>query len=215
MAEGTTDAGDDIASGSDDSAPVRELELSRSFHFGKQLPLDTLPPETIERLRAGGELSPAELTIVQAAALRDAGPLGELVQAVLSSGAGVSVSADDSLDAAAAAGPHEGNFVAVPGSARTFKWRWSSQTGPETAGFEPATYYEALSGKRDPQRDFFIASRRIINAVVWAIALGLPIGLTALTIGTGQSLETIVWVGIAAFIVGMMFRASFPRTPFD
>jgi hypothetical protein len=44
-------------------------------------PLDTLPSETIERLRAGGELSPAELAIVQAAALRDAGPFASLVQA--------------------------------------------------------------------------------------------------------------------------------------
>ncbi|CAN5580697.1 hypothetical protein BH23CHL6_BH23CHL6_00150 [soil metagenome] len=80
---------------------------------------------------------------------------------------------------------------------------------------DPATYYEALTGRRDPARDTFVSARRAINLLVWILALGLPIGLTALTIATGQSLDTIVFVGIGALIVGMMFRSSFPKTPFD
>ncbi|HUG48749.1 MAG TPA: hypothetical protein VMP67_10105 [Candidatus Limnocylindria bacterium] len=195
---------------------MSKIELKRSFQFGKPLPLDTLPPETIERLRAGGEITPAELAIVQAAALRDAGPFGELVQAALSSQSEVSRSSGDSVDTAATPALAEGNFVAVPGGGvRTFEWRWPGEGGQETADFEPATYYEALTGKRDPQRNFFITARRVMNVGVWVIALGLPIGLITLAIATGQTLETIVWVGIGASIVGMMFRVSFPRTPFD
>lgn len=209
------DASDDVPSAPDTNPPLNQFELKRSFQFGKPLPLDTLPPETIERLRAGGEITPADLAIVQAAALSDAGPFGKLVQAALSSQAEVSRSAGDSLDRPAAAALAEGKFVAVPGGVRTFEWRWPGEGAQETADFQPATYYEALTGKRDPQRNFFISARRVLNAGVWAITLGLPIGLVALAIATGQSLETTIWVGIGAFIVGMMFRVSFPRTPFD
>jgi hypothetical protein len=207
------DAGDDLEPVADADASVRELKFSRSFRFGKQLPYDILPPETIARLRAGGELSPLELEIVQSAALRDAGPLGELVRA-LSSQADVSSSTEASVADLAAAAPADANFVAVPGSVRTFEWRWRGRPDGQTVELEPATYYEALTGRRDPARSIFITVRRVINLLVWTIALGLPIGLTALTIATGQTLETIVVVGIGAAVVGMMFRSSLPRTPF-
>ncbi len=205
---------DDVESVTDADASEHKFRISRSLQFGKQLPHDILPPDTIERLRAGGELSPAELAIVQSAALRDAGPLGQLLHAALSRQAEASSSTDASVDALAAGVPADGSFLTVPGSERTFVWQWPGKPGRDVVEREPATYYEALTGKRDPDRNFFITARRAINLLVSAIALGLPIGLTALAIVTGQSLETIVFVGIGASIVGMMIRSSFPRTPF-
>src|SRR5687767_3024561 len=56
----------------------------------------------------------------------------------------------------------------VPGDTRTFKWEWRGPDcndapkpkpddllSPDT---KPATYYEALSGRRDPMRNFFITA---------------------------------------------------------
>ncbi len=111
--------------------------------------------------------------------------------------------------------PADADVTVVPGRSQRWEWRWSPQdaTTPEDVD-EPATYYEALTGRRDAQRDFFIRSRRILDRIVWGIALGVPAAIVALAIVTGQSLETVVFIGIAAFAVGMMFRHSFPRTPF-
>jgi hypothetical protein len=79
---------------------------------------------------------------------------------------------------------------------------------------EPATYYEALTGKPDPNREFFIRSRAALNLAVTILALAIPIGLIALGIITGADLQTIVFMGIVGLIVGFMIKTSFPRTPF-
>ena len=202
--------------GGDDPRPT-EWTFDRSFELGKDLPLDVLPPETIARLRAGGQTSPEELAMVQSAALADAGPLGKLVQAFLAAQPPPTTTAGETSAVQPGSPVGDGGLAVVPGSVRTYEWRWPGERKPTGTAddFEPATYYEALTGKRDPQRDFFITARRILKVGVWLIALGLPIGLVALAITAGQSGETLFVVGLAAFIVGMMFKASFPRTPFD
>ena len=118
--------------------------------------------------------------------------------------------------------PDDPSVTVVQGPVRRFEWKWGgpsagSQPSPEHPELEgePATYYEALSGRRDPHREFFVTSRRLINTVVTLIAIGLPVGVVAAAIISGADLETIVLFGIAAAIVGLMFKSSFPRTPFD
>jgi hypothetical protein len=113
--------------------------------------------------------------------------------------------------------PDDPNVTVVPGPASTFKWEWGgreNESPTDVSDFKPATYYEALSGRRDPMRNFFINARRVINAVFWIIAIGLPVGLVTLGIVTGQSLETVVFMGIFGAIIGLMLRTTFPRTPF-
>jgi hypothetical protein len=195
--------------------------LRAGGQFGKQLPIDILPPEAVERLRAGGTLTPQELALVHAAATAPGSIAGVL---------------PDVLDRIAAPAEVQRSDVAVPGdipgSAHSWTWTWrpggaahgaatGQRPGAPAPGMlardhvaEPATYYEALSGQRDPHRDVFIAVRRILNLVTWAIALGLPVVLVAIAVLTGQSFETIVFTGIGATVVGLMFKHSFPRTPF-
>lgn len=192
---------------------TRELRLSRSFQFGRALPHDILPPETIARLRAGGQLTPAELAKVRAAALARSGLLGRFV-AALTSHADAPLTANTSPDARTAGTSASPDSVVVPGSVRSFEWSWSNERGSRTADTQPATYFEALTGGRDPARSFLVTARRIINGLVWVIALGLPLVLVVVALATGQSAQTVVVVGIAAFAIGMMFRHSFPRTPF-
>lgn len=76
------------------------------------------------------------------------------------------------------------------------------------------TYYEALSGRRDPQREFFMRARRIINTGATVIAIAFPVILVAGAIIAGADLQTIVVLGIGGAVVGLMFKTSFPRTPF-
>jgi hypothetical protein len=102
----------------------------------------------------------------------------------------------------------------APGSMRRFQWTLGSEEPKADAEPEPATYYEALTGRPDPMRGFFVTSRRILNVVTWIIALGIPVGLVTLGVVLGESSETIVITGIAGLIVGMMIKVSFPRTPF-
>jgi hypothetical protein len=106
----------------------------------------------------------------------------------------------------------------IPGPMPRFRWEWRRpETAPpevDTLDREPATYYEALSGRPDPMRDFFVNGRRILNWIVTTIAIGLPIGLISLGLLTGQSFETIFFMGFGGAVVGLMFRSSFPRTPF-
>ena len=117
--------------------------------------------------------------------------------------------------------PRDSAPISGPEGGQTFKWEWrAGQNGPPPddalpPDTEPATYYEALSGRRDPMRNFFINARRVIRAGVWIIAIGIPVALIALTVATGQSLETIVVVAIGGAIVGLLFATSFPKTPFD
>jgi hypothetical protein len=126
--------------------------------------------------------------------------------------------------------PDDPNLTVIPGETRSFKWQWGGNdpaiypatdqpTDPATKSapgpdLEPATYYEVLTGRPDPNRDFFVNARRVINFVVWMIALGLPIGLVTLGIVVGADLQTIVLMGLAGLVVGFMFKTSFPRTPF-
>ena len=114
--------------------------------------------------------------------------------------------------------PARRGMSVVPGEER--RWEWSLGNDHRSAERtdevqEPATYYEAFTGRRDPQRDLFIRVRRVLNAIAWAVALGLPAGALILTVATGQDLQTIVLMTFAAFAVGMLLRRSFPRTPFD
>jgi hypothetical protein len=102
----------------------------------------------------------------------------------------------------------------VPGSVHRFEWTLGSEGPKPDDAPEPATYYEALTGRPDPMRGFFVTSRRILNVVTWIIALGIPVGLVTLGVVLGESTETIVIMGIAGLIVGMMIKVSFPRTPF-
>jgi hypothetical protein len=105
----------------------------------------------------------------------------------------------------------------LPVGRREFKWELGAakpagvEANPEQ---EPATYYEALTGKPDPNRQFFITARRTLNLTVTILALAIPIGLVALGIVTGADLQTIVFMGIVGLIVGLMIKTSFPRTPF-
>jgi hypothetical protein len=102
----------------------------------------------------------------------------------------------------------------VTGSEHRFEWTLGGEEPKPDAESEPATYYEALTGRPDPMRAFFVTGRRILNVVTWIIALGIPTSLVTLGVVLGESTETIVLMGIAGLIVGMMIKVSFPRTPF-
>jgi hypothetical protein len=102
----------------------------------------------------------------------------------------------------------------VPGSEHRFDWTLGGEDPKADDASEPATYYEALTGRPDPMRGFFVTSRRILDVVTWIIALGIPVSLVTLGVVLGESTETIVIMGIAGLIVGMMIKVSFPRTPF-
>jgi hypothetical protein len=104
--------------------------------------------------------------------------------------------------------------VAVPGTTHKFEWTVGGNEAERDPAPEPATYYEALTGRPDPMRGFFVTTHRILNIVTWIIALGIPVGLVTLGVVLGESTETIVIMGIAGLIVGMMFKVSFPKTPF-
>ena len=79
---------------------------------------------------------------------------------------------------------------------------------------EPATYYEALTGRRDPDRGLFISARTWLNRVVTAIALAIPVLLVGTAILGHADLQTIVLLGVFGLGVGLMLKSSFPRTPF-
>jgi hypothetical protein len=108
----------------------------------------------------------------------------------------------------------------VPGRTRQFEWRWEHSAGePNEPGephvTDPATYYEALTGKPDPRRAAFISVRRALGLALWVVALAIPTVLVVLAISSGQSLETIVFMGAAGLLVGLLIRSSAPKTPFD
>jgi hypothetical protein len=106
----------------------------------------------------------------------------------------------------------------IPGTTHSLKLTWggaqdstTDQPGPER---QPATYYEALSGRPDPMRDFFVTARRMLNLVVTIIAIGIPVGLVTLGLMVGADFQAIVFMGIFGLIVGLMIKTSFPRTTF-
>jgi hypothetical protein len=180
----------------------------------KPLPTGLLSREVIERLRSGEPLSVADLEKLRSATSADAGIVEKLMEGLLA--AGFVESQDpggaDSTLPAGLAGDH--NVAIVPASAQKFKWTWKSNKQARETGSEPATYYEALTGQPDPMRSFFVTARRLLDVVTWVIALGVPLGLVALAIVTGQAPDTIFFMGFAGLLVGMMFKRSFPRTPF-
>jgi hypothetical protein len=187
--------------------------LNFSLGFGKQLPNDVLSPEAVERLRSGGALSADDLEKLRAAA-GVPGLVGSLLEAALPAADPERHEPDGADLTTEVQLPGDPSVVAVPGSVHRFEWTLGS-TQPEREGeSDPATYYEALTGRPDPMRGFFVTSRRILNVVTWIIALGIPVGLVMLGIVLRESTETIVLMGIAGLIVGMMFKVSFPRTPF-
>ena len=113
--------------------------------------------------------------------------------------------------------PDDPGVKIVEGPTRTFEWK----LGPRAANAdqpeleeEPATYYEALTGRRDPHREFFVTSRRLLNLTVTLIAIGIPVLLVAAGMLGGADLQTIVLLGVAGLVVGLMFKSTFPRTPF-
>jgi hypothetical protein len=108
--------------------------------------------------------------------------------------------------------PEDVKVVVAP--PRKFEWRWEGDKAARDRGTEPATYYEALSGRPDPMRGFFVTSRRLLDIVTWIVALGIPLGLVALGILTGESPETIFFMGFLGLFVGMLFKHSLPKTPF-
>lgn len=189
------------------------LELKFSRGFGEQLPIDVLSTEALERLRSGGALSAEDLEKLQSAA-GVPGFVGSLLQAALPPGDREHHDADGAEVMTAAELAGDPGVVAVPGSVHRFEWTLRGNEAERDAEPEPATYYEALTGRPDPMRAFFVISRRILNAVTWIIALGIPAGLVTLGVVLGEPLESIVIMGIAGLIVGMMFKVSFPKTPF-
>lgn len=111
------------------------------------------------------------------------------------------------------------NATIIEGPTRRFEWTLGPPTDQAAGddgglGRPPETYYEALSGRPDPHREFLVTARRTLNLIVTLTAVAIPVGLVALTIVTGQTLETIVFAGIAGAIVGLMLKTTFPRTPF-
>ena len=124
---------------------------------------------------------------------------------------GQPLSADDLEKLRSAGDP---SVAIVPGNVRRFRWTWKGDDSARDTGSEPATYYEAFTGKPDPMRAFFVTSRRLLDLVTWIIALGIPLGLVTLGIVTGASPDTIFFMGFAGLVVGMMFKYSLPKTPF-
>ena len=117
--------------------------------------------------------------------------------------------------------PDDPGVTVVQGPVRKFEWKWggppsSTETKPEQPQLEgePATYYEALSGRPDPNREFFVTGRRLLNGVVTVVATGIPVALVILGIASGADLQTIVVFAIAGAVVGLMLKSTFPRTPF-
>jgi hypothetical protein len=190
-----------------DSEGRRTINIGFSLGGTRPIPHDALPPEMLERLRAGGTLTDADLAVLSAAA--GGSPLGKLLDVVLSSGQFTEIPGQ----APSTAVNDDGASIVASGPVRAFEWRFDGSEGA-SARSAPATYYEALSGRPDPAREWFVNARRGLSLIVTGLAIALPIGATALAIAVGESLETIVFVAIAASMVGLMIKTTFPRTPF-
>jgi len=187
------------------------FKLERSIGGTTQLPADALSPEAIARLRAGGTLTAEEFTALRAAAAETGSVSARLFDALLSAGAlEVGTTAEGKPTRELADDP---NVLLVEGPAKTIEWHWSDPDS--TIVPRPVTYYEALTGRPDPQREFFVTSRRILNGIVTAVAIGLPLVLVLLGIAVGESAETIFFMGMFGLIVGLMLKKSLPGNPFD
>ena len=109
--------------------------------------------------------------------------------------------------------PDDPAVTVVPGPAHTFRWQLGGE--PEAGRQQaPRTYYEAFTGEPHPATDMLVSARRFLDLALWAIALGFPAALVVLGIVNGEPLETIVLMGAFGAGIGLLFRHSFPRTPF-
>jgi hypothetical protein len=178
----------------------------------KPLPIDVLSPEVIERLRSGGRLSTDDVEKLRSATWADSRVVGALIDQIVDLAKSQDPDSPDSTLPADLAG--DPNVVIAPGGVQKFEWTWQGNDSGGDTSSKPATYYEALTDQPDPMRGFFVASRRLLNAVTWFIALGVPLGLVTVGIVAGAPPDTIFFVGLGALIVGMMFKSSFPKTPF-
>ena len=203
-------AADPVAAG----PSVKAFDLQFSLGSMKPLPSDLFTADTLERLRSGGELSADEIAKLTAATSADSGMVATLLESLRAAGFAPVDDRSASVTPLQLERSGDRNTVIVPGSTQRFEWQWK---GGDTAGDSerrPATYYEALSGRPDPLRGFFVASRRLLDITTWIIALGVPLGLVLLGVINGAAPDTIIFVGLFALIVGMLFKHSFPRTPF-
>ena len=99
-----------------ESDSARDLRFERSGEFSGQLPLDVLPPEAIERLRAGGDLTPEEMAMLRSRALADSGPMGRLIDAAITSG----------LFRETGRGQPR-HWPELRGEDRAYEWKWPTQ----------------------------------------------------------------------------------------
>jgi hypothetical protein len=195
------------------SSEKDRLVAKLSFSFGgRQQPLSpgALSPELLERLREGGDLTAADWALLRRAAVTEGSVEAGLLSALLRSGLigdGV-VAAEGSVAQAA-----DGTTI-ITSPTTVHEWRHDPATAHQPAPV-PRTYYEALTGRPHPATDRLISVGRSLHLLVTLLAIGLPIGLTALMISLGESLETIVFVAVGASIVGLMLRSTFPRLAFD
>jgi hypothetical protein len=163
-----------------------------------ETPVEALSSEDLERLRAASASS---------------GVVGMLLDGLEAAGfteVDVAEHPDATLPSATVKEPEARS---VPLRARRFAWRSRPNDAEGATTSEPATYYEALTGKPDPMRDFFVTGRRLLDVVTWIIALGLSLGLVALGIVTGASADTVV-IGLRRVAGGHVDQFSLPRTPF-
>jgi hypothetical protein len=190
------------------------FNLNFSIGSMKPLPAGVLSDEVIERLRSGDPISADDLEKLRSVTSADERIVGKLMEGMLAAGFANSQDADGADPTLPADPTGDPNVVIVPGSVQKFEWNWKGNDLARDTESEPATYYEALTGQPDPMRGFFVTSRRLLNVVTWLIAVGVPLGLVTLGIVTGESPDTIFFMGFAGLVVGMLFKHSFPKTPF-
>ena len=192
---------------------VKLFDLDYTLGSTKPLPSDLFSADTLERLRSGGQLTPDEIETLRAATSEDSRMISRLFEGL---GAAGFARVDDPSEGVPPQfkQPGELESLIVPGTTQRFEWHWKGADVAGTSERKPATYYEALTGRPDPMRGFFVASRRLLDATVWMIALGVPLGLVLLGVLNGASPETIFFVGLSSLIVGLLFKHSFPRSPF-
>lgn len=198
-----------------DTGPLmKTFDLQFTLGSMKPLPGDLFTADTLERLRSGGQLSADEIERLRTATSADSSIVARLLESL--GAAGFAPMDDPSGSVTPRQFEQSGNrdTVIIPGRSRRFAWHWRGHDAAVDTEREPATYYEALSGRPDPMRGFLIASRRLLDVTTWIIALGVPLGLVLLGTIKGASFDTIFFVGLSSLIVGLLFKRSFPRTPF-
>lgn len=193
---------------------VKAFDLHFTLGSMKPLPGDLFTADTLERLRSGGQLSADEIEKLRTATSADSSMVARLLESLGAAGIAPVDDPSGSVTPRQFEESADRDTMIVPGRTQKFEWQWRGDDTTGDTEREPATYYEALSGRPDPMRGFFVASRRLLDVATWIIALGVPLGLVVLGVINGASPETIFFVGLFGLIVGMLFKHSFPRTPF-